>query len=65
MDVKEIKKELRKELSFLGSESKLTAEIIRDRINKIFDFWNSEKGRVIDAAEKEKVIRELCDEFLG
>jgi pilus assembly protein CpaF len=65
MDVKEIKKELRKELSFLGSESKLTPEVLRDRINKIFDYWKEEKNRIIDAAAKEKVIRELCDEFLG
>jgi pilus assembly protein CpaF len=56
---------LRKELSFLGSESKLTPEVLRDRINKIFDYWKEEKNRIIDAEAKEKVIRELCDEFLG
>ena len=57
MDVKEIKKELRKELSFLGSESKLTPEVLRDRINKIFDYWKEEKNLIIDAAAKENVIR--------
>jgi pilus assembly protein CpaF len=65
MDVKDIKKELRKELSFLGSESRLTPEILRDRITKIFDYWEKEKGRSIDVNAKEKVIHELCDEFLG
>jgi pilus assembly protein CpaF len=66
MDVKTIKKELRKELSFLGgAEAKLNEEIIRDRITKIFDFWEKEKGRTIETAAKEKVIKELCDEFLG
>ncbi|MDP2923036.1 MAG: CpaF family protein [Candidatus Omnitrophota bacterium] len=65
MDVKEIKKELRKELSFLGSDSKLTVEIVKDRITRIFDFWEKEKNRTIDSAAKEIVIKELCDEFLG
>ncbi|MDD4954749.1 MAG: CpaF family protein [Candidatus Omnitrophica bacterium] len=66
MDVKTVKKELRKELSFLGgAEAKLNEEIIRDRITKIFDFWEKEKGRVIEAPAKEQVIKELCDEFLG
>jgi pilus assembly protein CpaF len=65
MDVKEIKKELRKELSFLGSDAKLTAEIIKDRIDRIFDFWEKEKNRVIDAKARKTVIDELCDEFLG
>jgi pilus assembly protein CpaF len=66
MDVKSIKKELRKELSFLGgAETKLDEEIIRDRITKIFEYWEKEKNRVIDNAVKETVIKELCDEFLG
>lgn len=65
MEVKEIKKELRKELSFLGTESKLTAELLRDRIGRIFDYWEKEKNRFVDPTARETVIRELCDEFLG
>ena len=66
MDIKAIKKDLRKELSFLGgADAKLEDGIIRDRITKIFDFWEKEKARTIDNESKEKVIKELCDEFLG
>ncbi|UCC95560.1 MAG: CpaF family protein [Candidatus Omnitrophota bacterium] len=66
MEAKEIKKSLRKELSFtLGEDQKLTAEIIRDRVTKIFDFWESQKQRRIEKSVKELVIKELCEEFLG
>lgn len=66
MDVKQIKKELRKELSFLGgSDAKLSEEIIRDRVTKIFEYWENEKNRVIDKENREQVIKELCAEFLG
>lgn len=66
MNAKEIKKELRKELSFLGgAETKLSEELVRDRITKIFEYWEKEKSRVIEPKVKEAVIKELCDEFLG
>ncbi|MFA6282072.1 MAG: CpaF family protein, partial [Candidatus Omnitrophota bacterium] len=40
-------------------------ELVRDRITKIFEYWEKEKARVIEAQLKEAVIKELCDEFLG
>ncbi|MCM8787602.1 MAG: CpaF family protein [Candidatus Omnitrophica bacterium] len=66
MDIKEIKKELRKELSYtLGDGQKLTENTIRERITNIFNYWETQKNRYIDNSIKEVVIRELCDEFLG
>ncbi|MCM8819705.1 MAG: CpaF family protein [Candidatus Omnitrophica bacterium] len=66
MDIKEIKKELRKELSFtLGDGQKLTENIIKERITNIFNYWGAQKNRHIDNSIKEAVIRELCDEFLS
>ncbi|MBD3246619.1 MAG: CpaF family protein [Candidatus Omnitrophica bacterium] len=66
MEVREIKKELRKELSFsLGMNQKLTGEIVRERVAKIFNYWEKEKDRVIARDVQEQVIRELIDEFIG
>ncbi|MFH1875292.1 MAG: CpaF family protein [Candidatus Omnitrophota bacterium] len=65
-DIKAIKKELRKELSFsLGDDDKLTEAMVRDRVSRIFEYWEKERNRVIEATAKEKILQELCDEFLG
>ena len=66
METKDIKKDLRRELSFtLGKNQKLTKEMIEDRISKIFDFWAKEKARSLPEDVKLQVVSELCDEFLG
>ncbi|MEI8350119.1 MAG: CpaF family protein [Candidatus Omnitrophota bacterium] len=65
MDIKVIKRDLRKELSFLGGDEKLSPGFVRERVTKIFDYWEKEKGRAIDKTSQEQVIKELCDEFMG
>ncbi|MFA7113863.1 MAG: CpaF family protein [Candidatus Omnitrophota bacterium] len=66
MELHAIKKELRRELSFtLGEGQSFGEAIIRERVEKIFNFWESD-GRVnIDDQTREKIIRELTLEFLG
>ncbi|MDD5584147.1 MAG: CpaF family protein [Candidatus Omnitrophica bacterium] len=65
-DVKALKKELRKELSFtLGDGDKLTENVVKERVTRIFDYWEKEKNRPLDATTKATIISELCDEFLG
>ncbi|MDD4294226.1 MAG: CpaF family protein [Candidatus Omnitrophica bacterium] len=66
MELHAIKKELRRELSFtLGEGQSFGEAIIRERVEKIFNFWESD-GRVnIDDQTREKIIRELILEFLG
>jgi len=62
----EIKKQLRKELSFILSEKeKLSEETIRQRILNVFNYWQTEKKYYIDDKIKESIIREFCDEFLS
>ena len=51
MEAKDIKKELRKELSFsLGEGEKFDEQAIRGRVTKIFDYWEKEKHLVIEDA---------------
>jgi len=65
-DVKAIKRDVRKELSFtLEKNQKLTADIIRTRTLGLFKYWAEEKDRIISEEVKEQVIKEICDDFLG
>lgn len=66
MDVKEIKKELRKQLSVvLGESDKLTEKAIREKVNKIFNYWAQQGIRIVDESIKKVATKELCDDFLG
>ena len=62
----EIKKQLRKELSFVLSEKeKLSEDVIRQKILNILNYWQNQKNYYIDEKIKDTIVRELCDEFLS
>jgi len=64
--IAEIKKQLRKELSFILSEKeKLSEDVIRQKILNILNYWQNQKNYYIDEKIKDTIIKELCDEFLS
>ena len=66
MDIRELKKELRKEMSFsLPKGQKLNKEIIAQRIDSILRYWKESRSIHISEKDKEAVISQLCDDFLG
>lgn len=66
MDTKEIKKELRKQLGIsLGKDQKLTEDFIKERLATIFSHWKQHNIRSVDAQVRERVTKDLIDDFLG
>jgi pilus assembly protein CpaF len=66
MDVKEIKKELRKELGmWIGGQQKVTAEFIKDVSTKFFDNMELQGKGHVDKENREKIISAICEDFLG
>lgn len=66
MDVKGVKKMIRKEMSvWVDREEKLTKEFIRQRAEKVFSYLETEQKLNFDPAVKEKVIDSLADDFIG
>ena len=66
MDIKGIKKELRKQLgTSLGKDQKLTEDFIKERLGTIFGYWEQHKVHSVDGATRERVTNELINDFLG
>jgi pilus assembly protein CpaF len=67
MDLNKIKNEIRKEISmWVGGKQKLGEDFIRERAHLFFRHM-AEEGKYTDLSEanKEKVIRSLCADYLG
>ena len=66
MDVKKIKKEIRREMSmWIGQEEKATREFLTQKAKQIFENMETDKKIKIESAIKDKIISSLCDDFLG
>ena len=66
MDVKKIKKEIRREMSmYVGQEERSTREFLTQRAKQIVETIETERKISIESAVKDKIISSLCDGFLG
>ena len=66
MDIKKIKKEIRREMSmWVGQEEKSTRDFLTQKAKQIFDNMETERKINIESSIKEKIISSLCDDFLG
>jgi len=66
MDVKKIKKEIRREMSmWVGQEEKNTREFLTQKAKQIFENMETERKIMIEPSVKDKIISSLCDDFLG
>jgi pilus assembly protein CpaF len=67
MDLNKIKNDVRKEISlWVGSKEKLTAEFVRQRAELFFKSMK-EQGKYLDVDKEteEKIIKSLCEDYLG
>ena len=66
MEIKEIKKRMRKELShYLAPDVKISHKFLEERMNSVFDNWNRAMKLKLDSVLRQRVIKELSDDFLG
>lgn len=66
MDIKKIKKEIRREMSmWIGQEEKSSRDFLTQKARQIFDNMETERKISIESSVKEKIISSLCDDFLG
>ncbi len=66
MDTKQIKEIVRKDMStWVGDQKKLTPEFISERARKVFHYLQEEKSIAINKETADKIIKSLCEDFLG
>jgi len=66
MDVKKIKKEIRREMSmWIGQEERATREFLTQKAKQIFENMETDRKIKVESAVKDKIISSLCDDFLG
>lgn len=66
MEIKKIKKEIRREMSmWVGQEEKTTREVLVRRAKQVFENIETERKIRLEPAVKDKIISSLCDDFLG
>jgi len=66
MDVKKIKKEIRREMSmWIGQEERATREFLTEKAQQIFENMEIDRKIKVESAVKDKIISSLCDDFLG
>lgn len=66
MEIRELKKRVRKELSgWISGQEKLTRDFIKDRTMKLFEYMETQENQILEKGEKESLIGFLCDDFLG
>ncbi len=65
MEIGEIKREIRKEVtSFKSDREKMDEAYLRSLMESIFENWKRYKRTIVDEKTQEKIIREIIDDFL-
>jgi len=66
MEIREMKKKMRTEIGiFSKQEDKFDREYLENKMNNIFDSWEREKKLPVNQDIRKRIIKELCDDFLG